>query len=180
MKGTFTTIAITLAFLLPTTAQAKTVLNDIHSSRSTKIKYKFDLAKIVPNYKFFIAIGRCEQPGDGKWGIAWRQNYNYSYPGGLGVWAPLWTEEGIEGTDMAPSANKATPIEQMIHAQRIINKYGVWAWGCTDEALAVANVVDVPDWMVAPRRPTVRKEKRLAIPQVRCMIHSRLPGSRSC
>jgi hypothetical protein len=26
----------------------------------------------------------------------------------------------------------------MIHAQRIIDKYGVYAWGCTGEALAAA------------------------------------------
>ena len=103
------------------------------------------------NWRFFVAIGRCEQPApaDGrkangswperyKWGIHWHQVHNYSFPGGLGVWAPLWEERGISGLDLAPSANRATPIEQMIQAQRIIDKYGKYAWGCTGRALDAA------------------------------------------
>jgi hypothetical protein len=58
------------------------------------------------------------------------------------VWAPLWTEKGIAGTDMASSADRATPIEQMIHAQRIVNRYGKYAWGCTGVALASAPFFD--------------------------------------
>jgi len=123
-------------------ASAKTILNDKSSSRSLHIVHKKDrmaeLRKLVPNYKFFIAIGRCEQPGDGKWGIAWSQTRNWSYPGGLGVWEPLWREEGIDGRDLAPSADKATPLEQMIQAQRIVDKYGPYAWGCTGVAMAQA------------------------------------------
>lgn len=108
------------------------------------------LKEIVPNYRFFIAIGRCEQPAPAdarrknglwpkryKWGINWHHP-GPSYPGGLGVWAPLWHEKGIAGTDMAPSPDRATPIEQMIHAQRIVRRYGIYAWGCTGRALAVA------------------------------------------
>lgn len=91
--------------------------------------------RVLPNIDWFIAIGRCEQPGNGKWGIAWRHP-GPTYPGGLGVFAPLWTEKGIEGTDLAPSIPEATPLEQMIHAQRIIDKYGLWAWGCTGVANA--------------------------------------------
>lgn len=103
------------------------------------------------NWRFFRAIGRCEQPApasarrkDGSWpkkymwGIDWHQRRNWSFPGGLGIWEPLWHEEGIAGTDMAPTADRATPKEQMIQAQRIINRYGVWAWGCTGVALSQA------------------------------------------
>jgi hypothetical protein len=97
----------------------------------------FDNGILPMNWRFFVAIGRCEQPGDGKWGINWTHP-GPTYPGGLGVFAPLWTEDGIDGTDMAPSPDKATPIQQMLQAQKIIDKYGVYAWGCTDEALAVA------------------------------------------
>ena len=94
--------------------------------------------EILPlNWKFFVEIGRCEQPGDGRWGINWKHP-GPTYPGGLGVFAPLWTEDGIDGTDLAPTIPEATPIEQMIHAQRIIDKYGVYAWGCTGVALANA------------------------------------------
>ena len=94
--------------------------------------------KILPlNWQFFVAIGRCEQPGDGKWGITWTHP-GPTYPGGLGVFAPLWSEEDISGLSMASSPDKATPIQQMIQAQKIIDKYGVYAWGCTGEALAAA------------------------------------------
>ena len=93
---------------------------------------------ILPlNWKFFVAIGRCEQPGDGKWGINWTHP-GPTYPGGLGVFAPLWTEEDISGLPMASSPDKATPVQQMIHAQMIIDKYGKYAWGCTGVALADA------------------------------------------
>ena len=102
------------------------------------------------NRDFFIAIGRCEQPAptdkprkDGSWhkGYEWGINWHHpgpTYPGGLGVFAPLWTEDGIDGRDLAPTIPEATPAQQMIHAQRIIDKYGPYAWGCTGRALAVA------------------------------------------
>ena len=95
-------------------------------------------SELLPlNWRFFVEIGRCEQPGDGKWGINWTHP-GPTYPGGLGVFAPLWTEDGIDGRDLAPTITEATPIEQMIHAQRIIDKYGKYAWGCTGVALASA------------------------------------------
>jgi hypothetical protein len=94
--------------------------------------------EILPmNWRFFVEIGRCEQPGDGRWGINWTHP-GPTYAGGLGVFTPLWTEDGIDGTDLAPTIPEATPIEQMIHAQRIIDKYGKYAWGCTGVALANA------------------------------------------
>lgn len=118
--------------------------------------------EVLPvNWQFFVAIGRCEQPASlehqlkpesrrNPWGV-WQPGYEYginwhhpgpTYPGGLGVFAPLWTEQGIAGTDLAPTVAEATPVEQMIHAQRIIDKYGPYAWGCTGRALAVAELVD--------------------------------------
>lgn len=111
--------------------------------------------EVLPaNSRFFIAIGQCEQPApadrqrtDGSWepGFEWGINWHHpgpTYPGGLGVYAPLWTEDGIAGTDMAPSIQDATPVEQMIHAQRIINRYGAYAWGCAGRALAIAPLID--------------------------------------
>ena len=107
--------------------------------------------QVLPaNSEFFIAIGLCEQPApadkqrkNGTWmsGYEWGINWHHpgpTYPGGLGVFAPLWTEDGIDGRDLAPSPSEATPVEQMIHAQRIVDKYGLYAWGCTGRALAVA------------------------------------------
>lgn len=106
------------------------------------------LEVLVPNWKVFIALGRCEQPGDGKWGIAWDQTRNSSYPGGLGVFAANWNSEEFGGLDMAPSADKATPIQQMIQAQRIINTYNIHAWGCGGVALSHASLKVIPDRQV--------------------------------
>lgn len=113
-------------------------------------KQHMRIGKIVPNWRFFIAIGRCEQPAPAgasgkryKWGIDWHQTRNGSYPGGLGIWEPLWHEKGIAGTDMAPTADRATPRQQMIQAQRIVNRYGVYAWGCTGVALSQAPYLDL-------------------------------------
>ena len=159
MRVLSTIVALVLVFcffLLVASTQAEDVVvvkKDTSSSRSLNLKvhkhkhhkHKSMFARLVPNYKFFIAIGRCEQPGDGKWGIAWQQNYNHSFPGGLGIWKPLWTEDGISGVRFAPSADKATILEQMLQAQMIINKYGVYAWGCTGVALSQASVKTVSD-----------------------------------
>ena len=132
---------------------AQHIKRDTSSSRSLRIWPNKNKPPV--NWKFFRAIGRCEQPApasarkkDGSWpkrymwGIDWHHS-GASYPGGLGVWAPLWTESGIAGTDMAPSPDRATPVQQMIQAQRIINRYGVYAWGCTGVALSQAPYIEV-------------------------------------
>lgn len=140
-------IAVCLAMLvLCSTAQAEVRTRPAPANAKREMR-----TGVMPaNSAFFIAIGRCEQPAprdkrlpSGKWkrGYEWGINWHHpgpTYPGGLGVFAPLWTEKGINGTKMAPSPDKATPIEQMIHAQMIVNKYGLYAWGCTGRALAVA------------------------------------------
>lgn len=74
------------------------------------------------------------------------------------MFAPLWTEEGIEGLDLAASPNKATPIEQMIHSQRIIDKYGVYAWSCAGRALAAAPFYDS---VKAPSRKKIRQMRMM-------------------
>ena len=140
--------------VLATPAVARTVHKDTSSGRSLRLWEPKKNIEVV-NWRFFRAIGQCEQPAPANarmkngrwpkrymWGIDWHQTRNWSYPGGLGIWKPLWTEKGIAGTDMAPSADKATPREQMIQAQRIIDKYGKYAWGCTGVALARARFVD--------------------------------------
>lgn len=139
-------VTFIVLFLLVPTAEA----HRLFDRRPAPERSSHRLRDVVPNYRFFIAIGRCEQPAPAgmrkangrwkkgyEWGIDWHSN-GASYPGGLGVWRPLWTEKGIAGTDMAPSANRATPIEQMIHAERIVKRYGLYAWGCTGVALSVA------------------------------------------
>lgn len=154
MKALLASLLSTLVLAAPASATEVT-LNDKHSSRSLKVHPALRIKDIVPNYKFFIAIGRCEQPApaaaqrkNGTWPkkYAWGINWTHpgpTYPGGLGVWYGLWHEKGIAGTDLAPTIPRATPIEQMIHAQRIVNRYGVYAWGCAGRALAVAPYHDL-------------------------------------
>ena len=147
-----------LLLLIVPTAIARPLFSTKEAVRlpSKHHRHVVRLGKIVPNWRFFVAIGKCEQPapeskrlknGEWKkgyeWGIDWHQTRNSGYLGGLGVWTPLWTEKGIAGTDMASSANRATPVEQMRQAQRIVNKYGKYAWGCTGVALASARYIDV-------------------------------------
>lgn len=140
-------VSILILLALAAPASAQTVRNDLHSSRSLKL---WPHHNVVRNWKFFRAIGQCEQPAPASarrkngtwpkrymWGIDWHHKGS-SYPGGLGIWAPLWREKGIAGTDMAPSPDKATPLEQMIQAERIVKRYGLYAWGCTGVALTRA------------------------------------------
>jgi hypothetical protein len=150
-------IGVLLLLIVPT-AVARPLFSTRDAGRTPSKHHRpvAKLGEVVPNWKFFVAIGKCEQPapeskrlsnGEWKkgyeWGIDWHQVRNGSFPGGLGIWEPLWHEEGIAGTDMAPTADKATPVEQMRQAQRIVNKYGKYAWGCTGVALAQARYIDV-------------------------------------
>lgn len=120
--------------LILTLAVCIFVVPTVSKGRPAPAKAKEEL-RVASNIQWFIAIGRCEQPGDGKWGIDW-DNPGPTYPGGLGVFAPLWAEGETAGLDLAPAPYRATPLEQMVQAQRIIDKYGIWAWGCTGLANA--------------------------------------------
>jgi len=155
-------LASLLLIMLVMAAPASANRSDEHSSRTLEPAKKLripqsELKRLVPNYKFFIAIGRCEQPGNGRWGIYW-DHPGPTWPGGLGVYAPLWVEDGIVGLDLAASPSKATPVEQMIHAQRIIDKYGPYAWGCTGRAMAVAPFYANEK---APSRKEIRKARMM-------------------
>jgi Lysozyme like domain len=101
------------------------------------------------NYRFWIALGRCEQPApadkqraDGSWQAGYEHGVDWhhpgpTYPGGLGVYAPLWTETGVEGVG---DQTTATPETQMDQAQLILDKYGATAWGCHGVAEATARI----------------------------------------
>jgi hypothetical protein len=144
-------LIIILSLLIVPTAQAAVRARPAPA----EARYAMRTAVLPINSAFFIAIGRCEQPAptdkrlpSGKWkrGYEWGINWHHpgpTYPGGLGVFAPLWTERGINGTKMAPSQDKATPAEQMTHAQMIVDKYGLYAWGCAGVALASTRYIDV-------------------------------------
>ena len=101
------------------------------------------------NFAFWIALGRCEQPApadkrraDGTWQKGYEHGVNWhhpgpTYPGGLGVYAPLWNESGTKGVGTQATA---TPTVQMRQAQRVLTKYGATAWGCSGVAQATAKI----------------------------------------
>ena len=92
-----------------------------------------------PHYKTFIAIAKCEQPsrGGGGWhGIAWKQEYNYSFKGGMGMTTQNWLDFKRKG--QPDNMAKATPVEQLWAAWRLYKwadktypGYGWTAWVCS-------------------------------------------------
>lgn len=143
-------IVLIVCLIIVPTASARATLRDSSSARTMRVSYDpmrvlaWDVQRHVPNWRYFRALGRCEQPGDGLWGIGW-DTQGRSYPGGLGVSATLWHSAGTNATSMSLHQHEASPAMQMIHAQMVVNKYGVFAWGCADEALAQASIVRVSD-----------------------------------
>ena len=92
-----------------------------------------------PHYKTFIAIAKCEQPsrGGGGWhGIAWKQEYNHSFKGGMGMTTQNWMDFKRKG--QPDNMAKATPVEQLWAAWRLYKwadktypGYGWTAWVCS-------------------------------------------------
>jgi len=92
-----------------------------------------------PHYKTFIAIAKCEQPsrnGGGWHGIAWHQEYNWSFRGGMGMTGLNWSDFKRKG--QPDNMAKASPVEQLWAAWRLYkwaNKTypgnGYTAWLCS-------------------------------------------------
>lgn len=79
-------------------------------------------------YKTWIAIGRCEQPGPGKFGINW-SHPGPTYGGGLGIYIGTWRGFAPKGFPSTPG--QATWRQQMTVANRIYARYGgTHPWGC--------------------------------------------------
>ncbi|CAB4941506.1 unannotated protein [freshwater metagenome] len=79
------------------------------------------------NWRTWLAIGRCEQPGPGRWGIHWR-NPGPTYGGGLGIYQGTWN--GFKPRGYPSSPGRATWRQQMVVANRILRAVGITAWGC--------------------------------------------------
>jgi len=80
----------------------------------------------VDNWQLWLAVGRCEQPGPGRWGVNWSFG-PATYEGGLGFFASSWDAYKLKG---APhSAAYATWREQMAAANNLWASVG-WGWGC--------------------------------------------------
>lgn len=85
------------------------------------------LRRLIPHKRQWITIGRCEQPGRGKWGIYWSMNGS-SFSGGLGFANSTWSGFRLKGY---PSrAGDASWFEQMRVAERLYKRYGFSPWDC--------------------------------------------------
>jgi hypothetical protein len=84
-------------------------------------------AKMPKNWKTWIRIGRCEQPGSGAWGIRWNHP-GPRYQGGLGFYSGTW--DGYKPRGYPDNAGQATWRQQMNVANRVARSVGFSAWGC--------------------------------------------------
>jgi len=90
--------------------------------------------KMPPHYRTWLRVGVCEQPKRGTdlaniktdadrfRSIAFRQNYNYSYPGGLGMTRLNWTTFRLPRDRDVPLMSMASPVSQLWAAERL------WRW----------------------------------------------------
>lgn len=81
----------------------------------------------VPNYQTWINVGRCEQPGPGRWGIWWSYSGG-TYSGGLGFYNQSWSAFRLRG--YPANAGQATWRQQMHTANNLWWSVG-WGWGCS-------------------------------------------------
>lgn len=80
------------------------------------------------NWRLWVRIGRCEQPGRGDWGIRWNTPSSWRYQGGLGIYAGTW--DAYKPRGYPADAGQATWRQQMNVANRIAKAMGFSAWGC--------------------------------------------------
>ena len=77
----------------------------------------------VPDWKKFVSLGRCEQPGPGKWGVNWN-NQGPTYGGGLGIYKSTWYAAGSPYDLWSGSIP-----ETILVADAIRDRFGITAWG---------------------------------------------------
>jgi hypothetical protein len=82
-----------------------------------------EMKKRVPDWKKFINLGRCEQPGSGKYGVAWSHK-GPTYGGGLGIYKHTWYAAGTPYRLWSGSIP-----ETILVADAVRDKFGITAWG---------------------------------------------------
>lgn len=82
-----------------------------------------DVRQRVPDWFGFVRLGRCEQPGNGKWGVDWG-NQGPTYGGGLGIYRGTWLSVGSPYTVWSGSIP-----ETLLVADAVRDRYGITAWG---------------------------------------------------
>ena len=87
-----------------------------------------------PHWRTWLRIGMCEQPKRGiSWhdvktdkqrlrSIAWKQNYNHSFPGGLGFTRQNWTDFRPHSARNIELMSDASVAQQLWAAERL------WRW----------------------------------------------------
>lgn len=81
----------------------------------------------VPNWQTWVNVGRCEQPGPGRWGVWWSHSGS-TYSGGLGFYNASWSAFKLRG--YPANAGQATWRQQMHTANNLWWSVG-WGWGCS-------------------------------------------------
>lgn len=89
---------------------------------------------IGDDVEIWVAIGRCEQPGNGWRGVNWSHHGNGAdggYQGGLGFYFGTWDayKGGTSAANIA-NAGDATPMQQIEVARNVRAAHGYGAWGC--------------------------------------------------
>lgn len=83
-----------------------------------------EMKKRVPDWYGFVRLGRCEQPGSGKWGVDWG-NSGPTYGGGTGIYRGTWAASGSPYTVFSSSI-----AEEILTADAVRDRFGITAWGC--------------------------------------------------
>jgi hypothetical protein len=84
-------------------------------------------AKMPKNWRIWVAMGRCEQPGPGAWGVRWSHR-GPTYQGGLGFYYRTW--QGWKPRHYPSNAGDASWRQQMNVANRVARDVGFSAWSC--------------------------------------------------
>ena len=82
-----------------------------------------EMKKRVPDWKKFINLGRCEQPGSEKYGVAW-SHQGPTYGGGLGIYKHTWYAAGTPYRLWSGSIP-----ETILVADAVRDRFGITAWG---------------------------------------------------
>lgn len=82
-----------------------------------------DLKKRVPDWWGFVQLGRCEQPGPGKWGVRW-DHPGPTWGGGVGLYRGTWQAAGSPYRVFSGSIP-----ETILVADAIRDRFGITAWG---------------------------------------------------
>lgn len=86
------------------------------------------------NIRKFLALGRCEAgPGSGHGGIRFRTPSGWRWQGAYGLY--VRTHQSV-GHPYGADAGQMTWQEQTLVAQRVMERYGIGAWGAASCYLA--------------------------------------------